>query len=50
MLEVLAVLFCIFVAGFAAGYAVRALLSRRRRYHRIRLPPRVRLDPIKKAE
>jgi hypothetical protein len=40
----------LFALGFAAGYGVRALRSRRRRYRRVHLPPQVTLAPLKKAE
>jgi hypothetical protein len=40
----------LFAMGFTTGYGVRALRSRRRRYHRIRLPPQVHFAPTKKTE
>jgi hypothetical protein len=39
MFNLLVVVLTIFGAGFAAGYGLRALISRRRRSRRVFLPP-----------
>ncbi len=50
MFEVELIFAGLFALGFVAGYGVRALRSRRRRRHRVYLPPPVKLSPLKKAE